>query len=406
VLRYRLAAMASVRADVPPLHILILTDREWEHPQGGGTGTNLHGQITRWLDWGHRVTVIAGDYPGARRLERPAEGLEIHRMGTRLTVFPRAAWAVARGVGRDADVILEVINGIAFFTPLWPRLRTPRVALCHHVHQEHYVAELGLRGRVAAQLLERWPLRHLYQSTPFLTISQAARRDLITLGVPAQNIHVSYPGVEASRFRALPKAQQPTLLYLGRLKQYKRIETLFDVLEALPEAVLEIAGDGDHRSALEAEILRRNLSERVRMYGFVDEVIKNELYSRAWVSLTASSAEGWGLTVMEAACCGTPSAALRVGGLPESIVDGETGVLADDSAELIERVSEVMRDPQLRQRLSDAARTRALGFTWERVATDNLALLGAAADTAPRRLRERVRGRLGFRARAASGESG
>ena len=66
------------------------------------------------------------------------------------------------------------------------------------------------------------------------------------------------------------------------------------------------------------------------LHGHVSEQEKAELYSRAWVNLTASSAEGWCLTVMEAATCGTPSAALRIGGLPESIVDGETGLLADD----------------------------------------------------------------------------
>ena len=127
------------------MHILVLTDRDWTHPQGGGTGTNLYGQVSRWLAWGHRVTVIAGSYDGADRVERPTEGLEIHRMGTRLTVFPRAAWAyLRRGVGRDADVVLEVINGITFLTPLW--CRKPRVALVHHVHRDHYVTELGRRG--------------------------------------------------------------------------------------------------------------------------------------------------------------------------------------------------------------------------------------------------------------------
>ncbi|HEX6014901.1 MAG TPA: hypothetical protein VFY87_24510, partial [Geminicoccaceae bacterium] len=89
-----------------PRHILLLTDRDWTHPQGGGTGTNLYGQVSRWIAWGHRVTVVAGSYPGAAPVERPAENLELHRMGGRLTVFPRAALAVRRGVGRDADVVL------------------------------------------------------------------------------------------------------------------------------------------------------------------------------------------------------------------------------------------------------------------------------------------------------------
>src|SRR3712207_761387 len=100
-----------------PLHILILSDRDWTHPQGGGTGTNLYGQVARWLEWGHRVTVVAGAYPGAVAQEEPAPNLAVHRMGTRLTVFPRAAFSsLRRGLARDADVVLEVVNGITFLT--------------------------------------------------------------------------------------------------------------------------------------------------------------------------------------------------------------------------------------------------------------------------------------------------
>ena len=69
-----------------------------------------------------------------RAVERPAPGLELHHMGSRITVFPRAAWAVRRGLARDADVVLEVVNGITFLTPLW--LRRPRVTLVHHIHRD------------------------------------------------------------------------------------------------------------------------------------------------------------------------------------------------------------------------------------------------------------------------------
>jgi glycosyltransferase involved in cell wall biosynthesis/O-antigen/teichoic acid export membrane protein len=368
------------------MHILVLTDRDWTHPQGGGTGTNLYGQIARWIAWGHRVTVIAGDYPGAEPVQRLGPDLVLHHMGSRRTVFARAAWAVRRrGVGADADIVLEVVNGIAFFTPLW--LRGPRVALVHHVHRRMYVVEHGRLGSVAAFLLETVPLRVLYRATPFLTISEAVKRDLVALGVPADRVHVAYLGVEPWQFRAGARAPQPTLLYLGRLKQYKRIEVVLDCLEAVPEAQLEIAGEGDHRPALEAEIERRGLAGRVIMHGHVDEEAKTELYARAWVALTASSAEGWCLTVMEAAACGTPSAALRVGGLPESIVEGETGVLADSSPELAARVRELLRSPAERDRLGGAAQSRAHDFTWDRTAAENLAVLREQADAERRSLR-------------------
>jgi glycosyltransferase involved in cell wall biosynthesis len=356
------------------LHILVLTDRDWTHPQGGGTGTNLFGQISRWVGWGHRVTVIACSYPGARQIERIGD-VTVHRMGGRSTVFPRAILRQWRGLVPDADVVLEVVNGVAFLTPLW--LRTPRVTLVHHIHRRLYAEELGRLGRVAAFFLETAPLRWLYRGSRFLTISNASANDLMALGIPREQIEVAYIGVEADAFAPDParRAPEPTLLYLGRLKRYKRIEVVLDVIEAHPRAVLHLAGDGDHREALEAEIAARGLGERVRVHGHVSEERKRELYQRAWVNLTASSAEGWCLTVMEAAACGTPSAALAVGGLPESIEDGRTGILARDPRDLAAKTRRLLDDPELRDSLGRAALARAREFTWDATALRTLEVL-------------------------------
>ncbi len=356
------------------LHILILSDRDWTHPQGGGTGTNLFAQVTRWLHWGHRVSVIACSYPGAAACERIG-ALTLHRVGGRSTVFPQAIARQWRGLVPDADVVLEVVNGITFLTPLWCPL--PRVTLIHHIHRDHYVRELGGKGRLAALALETLPLRLLYRRTQFLTISQASARDIAGHGIDPGQIEISYLGVEQGAYRPDParRAPQPTLLYLGRLKRYKRIEVVLDVLARNPGAVLELAGDGDHREALEAEIAARGLGDRVRMHGHVSEEHKLELFQRAWINITTSSAEGWGLSVNEAGACATPSAALRLGGLAEAIDDGRTGILADDPAELAAKVGRVLAEPALRDALGRAAHARACEFTWDATARRTLQLL-------------------------------
>jgi glycosyltransferase involved in cell wall biosynthesis len=365
------------------LHVLVMTDRDWTHPQGGGTGTNLYGQIARWVAWGHRVSVIACSYPGARSYEKFGEGLEVHRRGGRSTVFPRAILAQARGLVPDADVVLEVVNGITFLTPLW--LRKPRVTLVHHVHRQHYVEEMGRKGKLAAWLLETVPLRRLYRGSRFLTISHATAQDIAWHGIPLEEIDVGYIGVEADAFGPGERAETPELLYLGRLKRYKRVEVVLDALEAVPEAILHVAGDGDHRAELEREIAERGLSDRVIMHGFVDEDEKRRLLQRAWVNVTASSAEGWALSVMEAAACATPSAALGVGGLNESVVDGQTGLLAANSEELAEATRKLVRDSELRERLGQAALARAREFTWDRTARETLAILEDEIVRAPAR---------------------
>ncbi|MGH2856545.1 MAG: glycosyltransferase family 4 protein [Solirubrobacteraceae bacterium] len=365
-----------VQAQGERLHILVLSDRDWTHPQGGGTGTNLRCQVMRWLDWGHRVSVISCSYPRAAARERMG-ALTLHRIGGRSTVFPRAIVAQARGLVPDADVVLEVVNGITFLTPLW--CRTPRVTLVHHIHADHYVREMGSAGRIAALALETLPLRLLYRRSRFLTISEASARDIAAHGIDRERIEVSYLGVEHERFGPDPaaRAQRPTLLYLGRLKRYKRIEVVLDVLERNRGAVLEIAGEGDHRAQLEAEIDARGLRDRVTMHGHVSEERKRELYRSAWVNITTSSAEGWGLSVTEAGACATPSAALRLGGLAEAIDDGRTGVLAQTPAELAAKVGRVLADPALRDALGRAAHARATEFTWDATARRTLQLLDA-----------------------------
>jgi glycosyltransferase involved in cell wall biosynthesis len=275
-----------------------------------------------------------------------------------------------------------VINGIVFLTPLW--LRKPRVALVHHPHRDLYIGEFGRRlGRIMSALFEELPLRLLYRRVLFVTISGSARDELVSIdGIPAGHITLAYCGVEPGAYGPGSRAPDPRLLYVGRLKAYKRIELLLDMLMALPGVALDIAGQGDHGETLDDEIARRGLSDRVAVHGHVDEETKAQLYRRAWVHVTASASEGWSLTVMEAALCATPSAALAVGGLRESIVDGQTGVLSRTPDQMTERVRALLEDPVLRERLGAAARERALTFSWDRTAATTLSVIRQAVAAA------------------------
>jgi glycosyltransferase involved in cell wall biosynthesis len=397
------AATAGHRdAAAPSLHILVLTDRDWSHPQGGGTGTNLFAQVMRWLAWGHRVTVIACAYPGADPIERRG-ALTVHRIGGRSTVFPRAIWRQWRGLVPDADVVLEVINGITFLTPVW--LRTPRLVFIHHIHRRHYVAELGRLGAIAAFLLETAPLRLLYRDARFLCVSNATAADIAAHGIPNTQIGVNYNGVELDAFSPGPKSPEPTLLFLGRLKRYKRIELLLYAMTALPQGTMHIAGDGDYRPAVEEAVAARGLADRVHVHGAVDEPAKLRLLQRSWIHVTASECEGWGLTVTEAAACRTPTVAVAAGGLTESVVDGETGVLVQDAQEMARVLEALIDDEAARERLGEAALARTRGLTWERTARTTLGALRdehARGVPARRVLRKRVAASETTRARSVA----
>ena len=366
-------ANLSVNGSARPLHLLVLTDRDWTHPQGGGTGVSLLGYVRHWLEQGHRVTVIAGSYPGAVADEHQGR-LTVHRRGTRLTVFPHAAIGVRlRGLGSGADAVIEIVNGISFLAPLWTRL--PHVAWVHHVHRRQYLLELGLLGRVAAFWLETVPLRSLYRRRPFFTVSVATARELAELGVAAQDITIRPHAPDPAGYGPGARTPDPTLLYLGRLKRYKRVELLLDMLVDVPAATLDIAGDGDHREAVDQAIADRGLEGRVRVHGHVDEASKVELLRRAWLLVTASGVEGLGLNVLEAAACGTPAVALAVGGLTETIVHGETGLLAHDVPELTRHVARLLDEHELRERLGREGLRRAQERGWDAPAAAVIELL-------------------------------
>ena len=224
----------SSRYGARRMHILVLTDRDWTHPQGGGTGTNLYGQVSRWLAWGHRVTVVAGAYPGCAAREElapsltctgPARGSPCSRArrGCRCAAGSRARpTSCSRSSTASRSSRRCGCGGRG-----WRSCTTSTATTTS--------PSSGARARWPRSLAETLPLRALYPDTTFLTISDAGRRDLRELGLAEDRIHVAYLGVEEPAFPASPSARaEPRLLYLGRLKQYKRIELLLDVLERVP----------------------------------------------------------------------------------------------------------------------------------------------------------------------------
>jgi glycosyltransferase involved in cell wall biosynthesis len=133
---------------------------------------------------------------------------------------------------------------------------------------------------------------------------------------------------------------------------------------------MEIAGIGDYRAELERQVARLELERAVTFHGFVSEERKIDLMRWAWANVFPSPKEGWGITVIEAAACGTPSLASESPGLRDSVRHGETGYLVPhgDVAGLAARMLELADSPMLVARLGEQARRFAESLTWERTA--------------------------------------
>ncbi|HRP08298.1 MAG TPA: glycosyltransferase, partial [Gemmatimonadales bacterium] len=213
-----------------------------------------------------------------------------------------------------------------------------------------------------------------YRKAWFHAISESTRDDLVGRGVPRERIAVVHPGVDSTRYHpATDRARiaPPTFVYLGRLKRYKGVDFLLEamslVAESHHEMRLVVAGGGDDRPRLETLARRLGVSGRVEFAGFVDETEKLRLLRGAVANVFPSPKEGWGITVMEAAACGTPSLASDSPGLRDSVRDGQTGILVPhgDPAALAAAMTGLVEDAELASRLGDAAREHALVHTWQ-----------------------------------------
>ena len=223
------------------------------------------------------------------------------------------------------------------------------------------------------------PLARAYARAGFHAISESTRDDLVARGVPAARVRVIHPGVDSARYTPDPdgrRAATPTFLYVGRLKRYKGIGSALRALALArarrPNLSLDIAGTGDYRGELERLTAELGLASAVRFHGFVSEAEKIGLLRRAWANLFPSPKEGWGITVVEAAACGTPSIASDSPGLRDSVRHGETGYLVPhgDVEGLAGRLLELADAPDRVASLGACARRFAEALTWDRTATD------------------------------------
>ena len=275
-------------------------------------------------------------------------------------------------------VVIEDLNKVPLYTPLWGLHKL--VVLVHHLFGGTVFREASPPVAAAVWLSER-PLGAFYRGVPFEAVSVSTADDLAARGIPRKSIRVIYNGVDSNRLTpdAGERSEQPLFIYLGRLKKYKRVDIVIKAFAGLnvPEARLEIAGTGDYRAALEGLVKSLDLEERVRFLGFIPEDEKVHLLRRAWASVLASPKEGWGISNLEAAACGTPVIAANSPGIRESVIDGETGFLVpqNDPEAMTAAMRGIVQSPDLVDVLGKAARKFAEGFGWDRAANETLSHL-------------------------------
>lgn len=363
------------------MKILVVNWLDRMNPQAGGAETHLHEIFGRLASWGHQVTILCSGFPGAAGREW-LDGIEVHRVGSRMTFGAHVPRFVRRSAGLAGfDVVVEDLNKVPVFMPLWTRV--PVVLLVHHLFGRTAFREVSFPVALATWLLER-PLPVAFHKVPAIAVSESTADDLRRRGIRPAEIAVVPNGVDLEMYSPDPEGERfedPTILYLGRLKRYKRVDLLVHAVARLREegmpVRLIVAGKGDYRAELHKLHLRLGLGNHVEFPGYVSEEEKVRLLRRSWVHVLTSPKEGWGISVLEAAACGTPTVASDSPGLRDSVQGGRTGLLVPHGnlQALTGAVRTLLEDDYLRETMGRDARTFAEGFTWDGAARNIEALL-------------------------------
>lgn len=360
------------------MNILLVNWQDLENPLAGGAEIHLFEIFGRLARLGHRVRLVCSGWKGAAA-SATVDDIEVQRIGQRNSFALLGRGAVHRVIRAERpDILVEDVNKLPLYLPLGTDL--PFCAIVPHLFGTTAFEEASW-PMAATVLLAEQPLTMGYRRAHFHAISESTRDDLIARGVAGERIRVIHPGVDSVRFTPGPpgtRLSTPRFLYVGRLKRYKGIGLAVRALAVArrrrPDLRLDIAGTGDHRVELEQLAAELGLADAVTFHGFVSEADKVSLLRAAWANVFPSPKEGWGITVVEAAACGTPSLASDSPGLRDSVRHGETGFLVPhgDVDALAARMLELADNPPLVSRLGESARCFAEGLTWERSAAATL----------------------------------
>jgi len=353
------------------MKILALNWNDLTNPFAGGAEVHLEELLRRLVSYGHEVTLVCSGYPDCAQ-EEIIEGIRIIRTGNRYNFNLVVPFLLRRLTHNEKfDILVEDINKIPFYTPLYLDIKT--LVVIPHLFATTVFQEINFVLGSYIYLAER-PLVSMYRGRRYNVISESTRDDLVARGVSSEDISVIHCGIDRQLYAHDPnvkKYDEPTILYLGRIKKYKSIQHLIRafclVRKEIPKARLMIVGAGDYLDPLKELAVKLGVGEAVEFPGFVSVEEKVERMRRAHVAVLPSLKEGWGLTNIESNSVGTTVIAANVPGLKDSVCDNQTGFLFEygNIDQLKEKLVKILTDKELRVRLEQGGLEWAQKFSWD-----------------------------------------
>lgn len=374
--------------------VLVLNLWDIRNPQAGGLEVKLHELSRRLANDGVQVDFLCSRFKGAKAREKIDDVNIIRVRGGRYAFFISAFWHYMRSLrerspeksgydppGNDSpgyDLIIEDIDKMPFFTPLYARGRTRHVLVnCSTLNHELYRQEMLFPFYLLGYAMEMM-IPIIYRNNRFMVASKSTAQDLLRLGFSKAQLNIVRDGIDTSEFGPIPFRKKKTnqLLILSRLKKYKGIHHVIGALKLVcqksPETRLVIAGRGDYEHRIRRLISRNGLERNITLAGHVSGKRKLRLIQESTILVSGSMKEGFGVAFLEANACGTPVIATDVPGSRDAVLPGKTGLLVPygDEQAMADAILGLLGNARQRQMMYKASLRYAKEFDWADIYKD------------------------------------
>ena len=344
------------------LEILWLAHRDPLHPRAGGAERSISEICSRLSVFGHNVTVLSAGWKGCKGQDI-VNGFRIKRFGNSLSIHFYVPLFILK---QKPDM---VVNDLGHAVP-WPSsflLKKKGIVFFRHLHARSLPGQVN---RILAFLIAAIEKSYfiLYHNYKFITESTTSVADLMRIGIRDSNIVKITPGVDTTVYKVSKKTQEPSLVYFGGMRKYKRPRDIVSIFMKLrlevPNLRLTIIGSGPELIRVKEMVESMGLGSTVSFTGKIPDESLALIVSNSWVNLHTSQTEGWGLSILEAASAGTPTVAYSVPGVIDAIEDGQNGfkVKDNDKDAFADVVLEILINPAP---LWESSRKVAEKYSWD-----------------------------------------
>lgn len=335
----------------------------------GGAETMCENLTYALIKLGHSVTVVSlfqERTPISQRME--AAGIRILYLDKKPGLDLSMVTKLAKIMGQEkCDVVHTHLNVIKYAA-----LSAKLAGIRRCVHTVHNVAQEEAEG-ILQKITNTFYFR-LGWSVP-VALSPEVQRTIVSFyGMQEEKVPMIYNGVDLSR--CLPKSgydlsEPAQLLHIGRFNYQKNhrglLEAFSMILEKNPNCCLNLVGDGELRQETEAYAVELGVREKVVFHGSQSDV--HPYLHNADIFLLPSQFEGMPMTIIEAMGTGLPVVASAVGGVPDMLRNGESGILVSQEPRAVaDAVLGLLQQEDLRKTLGENAREDSRKFSAEHMA--------------------------------------